>query len=83
MLSCQAATALMEKKLREKLSLGERAKLAVHNALCAACRHYGQQSRLIEGFFKSKEKAPVTPELEKDSKELEEKILRRLDGQIK
>ena len=81
MLSCETATGLMEKKHRAKLAFGEKMQLAFHTALCDACRRYEQQSRLLEGLFKSKAADLGSPELEDESKELEEKILRKLDTQ--
>ena len=80
MLSCQAATGLMEKQHTGEISLLEKMQLAFHTTMCDACRRYEEQSRLLERLFKSKENAPIPPELEKESTELEEKIIRQLDS---
>ncbi len=81
MLPCKAATGLMEKKHSGELSLLEKIQLHFHTKMCEACRRYEEQSKLIERWFKSREKAPVSPELEQPSEELEERILQRLDTQ--
>ena len=83
MLSCKTATGLMEKKHRTRLALVERMQLAFHTAMCDACRHYEQQSGLLERLFKSRETDLGSHELEEEPKELEAKILRKLDAQQK
>lgn len=79
MLSCRAATALMEKKHREEITLVGRIQLSMHVALCAACRQYKRQSALIENLFSSKRPDPTEQEMNKASEALQEKILRQLD----
>jgi hypothetical protein len=79
MLSCRAATALMEKKQREEISFSERVSLAMHTALCSACRQYERQSALMEKLF-SKKRAPAgEQELDQAASALEKKILNKLD----
>ncbi len=80
MLSCSAATELMEKKLIERLTSGERLKLFFHAAVCDACRRYEKQSRLLETFLKSKEQAPLPNELTEIAQGLEEKIMEKLNA---
>ncbi|MBI1228081.1 MAG: hypothetical protein GC192_22805 [Bacteroidetes bacterium] len=81
MLSCEAATGLMEKQHTGEISFFGKMQLAFHTKMCDACRRYEEQSRLIERLFKVKENAPVSPELEKESAALEEKIIQQLNGQ--
>ncbi len=83
MLSCQTATELTEKNLREELSFVKKMQLFFHTSMCNACRQYTKQSHLIERLFKAKEKTINTPNGKKSSKELEEKILLQLNGQQK
>lgn len=80
MLSCKTATGLMEKKHTGEISFLEKMQLAFHTKMCDACRRYEEQSKLIERLFKSKENAPIPPELGKETKELEEKIILQLDS---
>ena len=79
MLSCAQVTELMEKKLEQKLSFGERTELFFHKMMCDACRQYEKQSQLLEKFFKTKKEAEPHPEIEIASAELEEKIIRKLN----
>lgn len=67
MLSCQAATGLMEKKHREKLSFGEKMELLLHTAMCGACRRYEKQSRFLENLFRAKQEDPGLPVLEENT----------------
>lgn len=78
MLSCQAATELMEKKLRDELSRTEEIKLRMHSLMCAACRRYERQSQLIEQLFRAKEQAEVQTKTNAQIEMLEEKILKEL-----
>lgn len=78
MLSCRAATELMEKKLHSELSRSEEIKLKVHNLMCAACRRYEKQSHIIEQLFRSKEKAEAQKNTANQIEILEEKILKEL-----
>lgn len=79
MLSCRAATELVEKKLREKLSLGERTKLFFHTAFCSACRRYEKQSLLLEQLFKKKGAPENDSRIEAQARDLEEKILKQIE----
>ncbi|NOY37075.1 MAG: hypothetical protein GXO83_05815 [Chlorobi bacterium] len=47
-LSCLKATELIEKKLRFRLSFGEKLQLTVHKMMCNACTQYEKQSILME-----------------------------------
>lgn len=79
LLSCQAATALMEKKHREEISRSERIRLAIHLALCSACRQYERQSAWMENLFRKERSAAPDQELDQAASDLEEKILRKMD----
>lgn len=79
MLSCRAATALMEKKQRAEISFADRQRLRFHLLLCNACRQYERQSAFIEQLFRKKQDALNEEELAQTAAELEEKILRKLD----
>lgn len=79
MLSCQAATALMEKKHREEISRSERIRLAMHLALCSACRQYERQSALMEKWFRKGRPAASDRELDQAASDLEQKILRKME----
>lgn len=79
MLSCQAATALIEKRHREEISFVERMQLSMHVFLCSACKQYQRQSALIEKFFTAEPPPVIDQELEVAAAKLEEKILRQLD----
>jgi hypothetical protein len=81
MLSCHSATALMEKKLRARLTLRERLGLFFHKLLCAACRRYEKQSQFLERLFKYGE--TKAPDEGQDTHDLEGKILRSLDEEKK
>ncbi|HFA51471.1 MAG TPA: hypothetical protein ENJ95_20855 [Bacteroidetes bacterium] len=82
MLSCKAATELMEKKYRGELTFKEKMQLSFHTAMCGACRRYEEQSRFIERLFRSKQEGPAeNAAKEEGAKELEEKILQRLNAQ--
>lgn len=79
--SCRDATALMEKKHREPLLFAERLHLLVHKAVCAACRRYDRQSALLERIFTARQKGVTRQDIDSQTVELEEKILRELDRQ--
>jgi hypothetical protein len=79
MLSCYAATELMEKKHRGKLSFGEKMQLFLHTAMCDACSRYEKQSQLLERLFKAKQEAPTAAaNIDEEAKDLEKKILEQL-----
>ncbi|MCD4734570.1 MAG: hypothetical protein K8R53_00875 [Bacteroidales bacterium] len=48
MLSCWKATELIEKKLRFRLSFGEKLQLSMHLSMCKACSAYKKQSVLLD-----------------------------------
>lgn len=79
MLSCRVATALMEKRHREKISLVERIQLSVHVALCSACRNYQKQSVFLEKLMKNKKSTSEGLKIEEQVVELEKKIILELD----
>ncbi len=82
MLSCQAATELMEKKHQGELSFKQRMHLFFHTAMCSACRQYEKQSLFLEHLFKVKEETPPVLKPEPETKNLEEKILLKLDERL-
>lgn len=68
-LSCLKATELIEKKLRFKLSLSERIRLAMHKSMCDACSNYQKQSEFLDDALMHSLK-----ELKHDSETLKRKI---------
>jgi hypothetical protein len=54
MLSCEKATALVEKKRTLGLSFLERYRLNLHQKVCGMCQHYEQQSVLIDQYIEKK-----------------------------
>ena len=52
--SCEIASLLIEKKLSNALTLGEKRQLFIHNLICKACRNYEKQSRLLENILRKK-----------------------------
>lgn len=78
MISCRKAAELTEKKLGDELNWFENIQLSIHRTLCSACRHYGQQTNLLDKWLR-KEGAEESDNLpEKNSKALEDKILNKL-----
>lgn len=73
MLSCQKATALMEKRDVRPLRPSERLGLWMHVRICDSCRAYERQSRVIDSLL---QRRPPVAEL--DSSALEERILTRI-----
>jgi len=51
MLSCDKATALIERKTVAGLSVMERFKLLFHKSMCSGCRNYEKQSVFIHKIF--------------------------------
>lgn len=47
MLSCTKATRLVEKQSMDGLSANENFRLAMHTAMCSACRRYQKQSLFL------------------------------------
>ncbi len=47
MLTCRESAKLMSEALDRKLSLGERAGLRLHLAICAGCRNFRAQMDLL------------------------------------
>ena len=83
LLSCRTATALMEKKHREKISLLENIQLAMHVTLCSACRNYQKQSALLEEFLRKNRLPPEVKDIEKQTEALQQKILVELENKKK
>lgn len=85
MLNCRTATELIEKRHREQLSLSERWKLFTHALMCSACRQYKKQSLWLERLFRIKQEsnAPATNTEGDKSTQLENKILERIQQDMK
>lgn len=79
LLSCKAATELMEKRLRKELTIGERFRLFLHTAMCDACRLYARQTTLLEKLFKARHQADPGPGEDAGIEELQKKILKHLE----
>lgn len=64
-LSCDKATALMERRDLMPLSIGERTGLWLHRRICNACRAYEAQSQAIDQLLEKRNAAlPNTSKLE-------------------
>lgn len=72
-LSCDKATALMERRDLVPLSIGERTGLWWHRRICSACRAYEAQSQAIDELLE--ERMGKLP----DTTALEASILNRLE----
>jgi hypothetical protein len=68
-LSCDKATALMERRDLVPLSIGERTGLWWHRRICSACRAYEAQSQAIDQLLEKRNAALL------DTSELEARIL--------
>jgi hypothetical protein len=68
MISCKESTLLTERKLSDGLGGWDRIKLALHQRLCAYCKNYEDQSRLIDEALQS-EHAPVIFKIDAATKE--------------
>lgn len=80
MLSCKAATGLIEKKQVLGLSFGEKVKLKLHLSLCNVCAAYEKQSTKLERLLQdrySKIGPDQLPELE--NPELKTRIILTLE----
>lgn len=78
LLSCRKVTELMEKKLHVKLSLVEKAQLAVHSTVCPGCREYENQSSLIDRALGSSNRSGEKDVDPKNAEELRSRIIERL-----
>ncbi|MBK8501547.1 MAG: hypothetical protein IPL46_04690 [Saprospiraceae bacterium] len=81
MLSCRAASELIERKHHAKLSFWERLQLAYHKTMCDACSLYDKQSGFLERLFNSD--TDPSEDLKLDHKKLENKILSDLNARDK
>jgi hypothetical protein len=83
MLSCQKASALIDKKSVLGLSLIEKVQLTMHTRMCDVCSAYQKQSRFID---KAIEKHVVHQSSPNDnspkplSEESKDKIINKLDN---
>lgn len=79
MLSCQKASALIDKKSLFGLSVKEKMLLNVHRCLCDACNKYAKQSKLIDKYLhdhfhtNNENKFPLIK-----NKELKKQIIKKL-----
>lgn len=51
MISCERSTQLSEKSLAIKLGWLDQKKLTIHNNMCAVCKTYLEQSRLVDSLL--------------------------------
>lgn len=79
MLSCRAATELMEKRHLGAISFTDRLRLWVHLSLCAACRRYQKHSAALEKLFRRPKESLAEPVSDEQARELEDKILQSLE----
>jgi hypothetical protein len=77
--NCRRATLLIEKRQLERLSLQERAELAIHLAGCSVCRLYQQQSAAINALIKQLFEPDAQGGLDADFKR---SLQRRIDDQL-
>jgi len=54
MVSCEIASLLIEKKLANALTMGEKRQLFIHNLICKACRKYEKQSIMLDTILRKK-----------------------------
>lgn len=80
MLSCDKATALVEKRIDLGLTRMEQLKLIFHTSMCSGCRNYVKQSALIHELLNSRVKTfernmhqQIVPQLKSD-------ILKRIES---
>ncbi|MEO1261703.1 MAG: hypothetical protein AAFZ15_23065 [Bacteroidota bacterium] len=78
MLSCQKATELTEKRHHAHLSTKQHIQLYLHTSMCSACKEYQKQSAALEQLFRVKEKMELQPDSKLDTRQLEEKIIKKL-----
>ncbi len=52
--SCEIASLLIEKKMSNALTFGEKRQLFIHSLICKACRNYEKQSRLLDSLLRKK-----------------------------
>jgi hypothetical protein len=75
LLSCVKATELIEMKENVPLGLLKTMQLHMHTAMCAGCRNYMKQSRLINELIEKKMNAIAVVE---NTKDLEALIITKL-----
>jgi hypothetical protein len=78
-LSCKKASELIDKKTVVRLSVKENVMLRIHTSICDACKHYKQQSKIIDVLLKGhlqKSDPEQVPHIIND--ELKTKIFTRL-----
>ncbi|MFM2090081.1 MAG: hypothetical protein RLZZ127_570 [Planctomycetota bacterium] len=71
---CREATRLIDLRRDAPLRLDQRARLAVHLRMCAACRAFAAQVDAIEAAFRARAAAgepalPTTPGLDAEARE--------------
>jgi hypothetical protein len=78
MLSCEKATALVEKRSTLGLSVLGRIRLNLHQKVCGMCQHYEQQSALIDQYIEKKIAKREVSEV--DLGEVKKSILKKLEN---
>ncbi len=82
MLSCKAATELIEKKLQHPLNPVEKIQLYFHTSMCDACKSYQKQSKELEDVMSKHVKInPSSSDISKAtlSSGFKDKIIRDLE----
>ncbi len=72
--SCDKATALIERRQFVALSLTERAGLYMHLRICDACRTYEQQSARVDRWLEERRDSGACP----DASAVRERVLERI-----
>lgn len=68
LISCRESTRLSERKLLIGLTLLEKIRLRLHQRLCAVCKNYEDQSRIIDKALQQ-ENAPLLYRIDPETKE--------------
>jgi len=78
-LSCQKATALIEKKREVNLSFLERVKLLIHVKMCNVCKAYIKQSDMLDKGMQVSSNLKNTKSI--NTAELQKKIIQKLNSE--
>jgi len=53
MKNCREITRLLSEAQERELTLGERASLRIHTAICSGCRNFGRQMNVLRGISRA------------------------------
>lgn len=81
MLSCIKATELIEKKPLDGLSGIDNVRLALHMAMCGACRQYEKQSLLLNDAI-SQQLNDISEKSQQKKSHLESRVKQRIQQEI-